>query len=194
MAIAMNAERRAGRIVDAASRGMAIGGGILLTAMAVMTVVSIIGRSLTGYGLGPVRGDYELVAHGCALAVFSFLPFCHLHRGHVTVDILTTQFPLRVQAIFGFVGDLLITIAAMVIFKQLWHGFSEKFPFGGDRLREVLGMGYKPFFPETTYELEIPVWMPYGVALIGAGLFVIVGLFTVWRSLNWVLDGQEGTI
>lgn len=194
MAIALNAERRVGRVIDTACRVMAVGGGILLTAMAVMTVVSIIGRMFTGYGLGPVRGDYELVANGCALAVFSFLPFCQLKRGHVTVDILTIQFPRRVQAIIGFLGDVLIAIAAIVIFMQLWKGFGEKLPYGSDGLRKALGMGYKPFFPETTYELEIPVWIPYGFALIGALMFVIVGLFTVWRSLNWAIEGEEGAV
>ena len=194
MALALNAERRVGRVVAAVSRWMAIGGGILLTAMAVMTVVSIVGRILTGFGLGPVPGDYELVANGCALAVFGFLPFCQLYRGHVTVDILTVQFPKRVQAIIGFAGDVLITVASIVILKQLWHGFGEKFPFGSDGVREALGMGYKPFFPETTYELEIPVWIPYGFALVGAAMFVIVSLYTVWRSFNWMLQGEEGAL
>ena len=194
MAIALNAERRVGRAIDVACRVMAVGGGILLTAMAVMTVVSIIGRMFTGFGLGPVRGDYELVANGCALAVFSFLPFCQLKRGHVTVDILTTQFSQRTQAIIGFVGDVLIAIAATIIFMQLWKGFGEKFPYGSDGLRDALGMGYKPFFPETTYELEIPVWIPYGFALLGAAMFVIAAVFTVWRSLNWAIDGEEGAV
>jgi len=54
-----------------------------------------------------------------------------------------------------------------------------------------LGMGSKPFFPETTYELELPVWIPYGLALIGAVMFFVVSLYTVWRALNWVLDGAE---
>lgn len=194
MALALNAERRVGRIVAAASRWMAIGGGILLTGMAVMTVVSIIGRMFTDFGLGPVPGDYELVANGCALAVFGFLPFCQLYRGHVTVDILTVNFPRRVQAIIGFMGDLLITIASIVILKQLWHGFGEKFPFGSDGMREALGMGYKPFFPETTYELAIPVWIPYAFALVGAAMFAIVSIYTVWRSFNWVLQGEEGAL
>ena len=61
-------------------------------------------------------------------------------------------------------------------------------------LRAHLGMGFKPFFPETTYELEIPVWIPYGLALIGAALFALVSLYTVWRSVNWFLEGREGAV
>lgn len=194
MTLAGNAERRVGRLVEGAARLMAVGGGLLLTAMAVMTVVSIIGRMFTGFGLGPVPGDYELVANGCALAVFSFLPFCQLHREHVTVDILTSRFSRRMQAVTGLVGDLLITLASLVILKQLWHGFAEKFPYGSDGIREALGMGYKPFFAESTYELEIPVWIPYGFALVGAAMFAVVSLYTVWRATNWVLQGEEGVL
>jgi TRAP-type C4-dicarboxylate transport system permease small subunit len=37
-------------------------------------------------------------------------------------------------------------------------------------------MGKKPFFPETTYELQIPIWLPYGFCLIGAALFFLVAI------------------
>ncbi len=52
-------------------------------------------------------------------------------------------------------------------------------------------MGYKPFFAETTYELSVPIWIPYSLAFVGATLFFLVSLFTVWRSLNWTLEGRE---
>lgn len=192
MGLAISAQQRTGDILDRLSKGIAYLGGFILVAMAVITVVSIIGRALLSFGLGPVRGDYEIVANGCAMAVFCFLPYCQLNRGHVTVDILTSQFPARINAVFGFLGDALIALAALVITRQLWFGFGEKFPHGGDGLRNALGMGSRPFFVETTYELQIPIWMPYSFALVMACIFVVVALYCVWRSLNWVLAGQEG--
>ncbi len=188
MAIARQAQIRTGEVIERISQVFAYGGGILLSAVAIMTVVSIIGRQVINQ---PVPGDYELVANGVGLAVFGFLPLCQLKRGHVTVDILIGLFPLRLQAFLGFIGDLLIAIVSIVLLRQLWFGFGEKFPYGSDAMREVLGMGYRPFFPETTYELEIPIWLLYGAALFGAALFALVSVYTVWRSLNWVLDGQE---
>ncbi|PRY26674.1 TRAP-type C4-dicarboxylate transport system permease small subunit [Aliiruegeria haliotis] len=182
-----------GRAVEAGARWLAWLGGAILAALSVMTVVSIIGRALDGYGLNSVPGDYELVANGCAIAVFFFLPWCQLKRGHVTVDLLTDAFPPRVQAVFGLLGDLLVTLASAIILRQLWFGFGEKLPFGSDSLREMLGMGYKPYFAETTYELLIPVWTLYGAALVGAVMMVIVGVYTVLRAFLWVLDGAEGT-
>ncbi|MBR9841822.1 MAG: TRAP transporter small permease [Rhodobacteraceae bacterium] len=192
--IAPRIEARAGRVIEFLARLVAYSGGLILLAISAMTVVSIIGRMGVGYGLGPVPGDYELVANGCALAVFSFLPYCQLKRGHVTVDILTDHFPARVRVFMGLLGDVLISLGALVILRQLWFGFAEKFPYGSDALREALSMGYKPFYPETTYELQIPVWIPYGFALLGAALFALVALYTVWRSLNWLSAGQEDAV
>lgn len=191
MALALKAERAVGRVLDRLARWAAWGGGLILLAIAGVTVASVIGRALSGLGLGPITGDFELVEAGCAVAVFSFLPWCQLRRGHVTVDIFIQALPGRVQAITGFVGDTVIAAVAFVMLWRLWLGFGEKFPYGSDALRGALGMGYKPFFPETTYELELPIWIPYALSLIGAALFFVAALYTMWRSLNWVLQGRE---
>ncbi|WP_191285846.1 TRAP transporter small permease [Aliiroseovarius zhejiangensis] len=191
MAIARTAQMRVGRMMEFASRWMAYSGGAILVAIALTTVVSIIGRTLSGLGLGPVKGDYEIVEMGCAVAVFAFMPWCQLKRGHVTVDIFISKLPDRMQAILGLIGDLFLTGAAFIILWRLWLGFGEKFPFGSEGLRAALGMGDKPFFPESTYELEIPLWIPFGLCLIGAAFFLIVAAYSVWRSFNWVLDGKE---
>jgi TRAP-type C4-dicarboxylate transport system permease small subunit len=181
-----------GRSVEAIARWLAYMGGGILAFLSVMTVVSIVGRALNGIGpFAPVRGDYEMVANGCAIAIFFFLPYCHLKRGHVTVDILIQRFSPRVQAVFGLLGDLAIAVASVIILRQLWLGFGEKFPYGSDALRAALSMGYKPFFPETTYELEVPVWSLYGIALLGAFVMVIVSLYAVVRAARWVAAGAE---
>lgn len=192
MALAKAAEAATGRIVTAIARWLAYAGGVVLTAAAILTVLSITGRAMLPLGLGPIKGDYELVGNGCALAIFAFMPWCQLRRGHVTVDVFISVFPPRVQAALGFLGDTLLTICSFVILWRLWLGFGEKLPYGSDALRGFLGFGSKPYYPETTYELAIPFWIPYGLALIGALVFFIVCLYTMWRSLNWTLDGQEG--
>ncbi len=194
MAIAKSAEARVGRVMEFCSRWMAYSGGAVLVAIALTTVVSIIGRALSGFGLTPVKGDFEIVEMGCAVAVFAFMPWCQLKRGHVTVDIFISNLPLRFQAFLGFIGDVFLTGAAFVILWRLWLGFGEKFPYGSDALRGMFNLGSKPFFAESTYELEVPLWIPFGLCTIGAGFFLIVAAFTAWRSLNWVLDGKESHV
>ncbi|MBF9029869.1 TRAP transporter small permease subunit [Rhodobacterales bacterium HKCCE3408] len=179
-----------GRFITRAARFLAWAGGALLALLSIMVVCSIIGRALDGIAFfGPIRGDYELVEMGTAIAVFAFLPWCQLNRGHVSVDILTNQFPVRLQDFFVLVGEILIAACALILARQLWFGFGEKFPYGSDAMRATLGMGSRPFFPETSYELSIPAWVPYGLSVIGALLFFLVALYTVWRSLNELIRG-----
>ena len=70
------------------ARWSALLGGALLTLLTLLVVLSVIGRSLSGMGLGPVPGDYELVEVGVGIAIFFFMPWCYLQGGHATVDLL----------------------------------------------------------------------------------------------------------
>ena len=189
MALARTAEAAAGRYVTVLARWMAYGGGVTLTSAAVLTVASITGRALLPLGLGPIKGDYELVGIGCALAIFAFLPWCQLRRGHVTVDIFVSPLPLRVA------GGARLHRRHPVHRLQLHHpvaavpGLRREIPLWiRRRPRTPSGFGSKPYFPETTYELAIPLWIPYALALLGAAVFFVVSLYTMWRSLNWTLD------
>ncbi|PIE16720.1 MAG: hypothetical protein CSA68_01360 [Rhodobacterales bacterium] len=193
MTLAINTQRRLGGWLETLARALAYGGGALLVGMALVTVLSVLGRRLVGLGLGPIPGDFELVELGCAIAVFAFLPLAQLKRSHVTVDVFLTRLPPRLFVLLGLLGDALMTLASAVILWRFWLGFGEKFPYFSEPLRQSLSMGPKPFFPETTYELEIPIWIPYGLALIGALFFAVISAYTVWRSLNWLLQGQEET-
>ena len=184
MQIAPAVEARVGRTVERLARWLAYLGGLILVGFALVTFVSIIGRWINSYGIRSIQGDYELVEAGCAIAVFAFLPWCQLNRGHVTVDLFTNALPARGRALTAWLGDVLIAIVAYVIMWRLYLGFGEKFPYFSDVWRDRLSMGYKPFFPETTYELEIPVWIPFALALIGAVIFFLVSAYTVWRSWN----------
>ena len=125
MALAANLEARTGRVLDTLCRLLALGGGLVLVAAALVTVASIIGRSFLFVGLGPVRGDFELVEISCAIAIFAFLPWCQLNRGHVTVDVLVERLPARVKAVFGLIGDFAITIVSGLILWRLYLAFGE---------------------------------------------------------------------
>jgi len=191
-AVAPRAEQAVGRVIERIALAMALAGGVLLSLVALMVCVSILGRQLDGiWFFGPIRGDYELVEIGSVIAVCAFLPWCQVKRGHVAVDVVANRLPERVRLSLGLLGDALIALVSFVMAWRLWAGFGEKFPYGSDALRSALGMGYRPFFPETTYELQLPIWIPYALALLGAVLFCITATYTVWRALNWVLAGRE---
>src|SRR5262245_22958651 len=74
-----------GRVLERASQGLALAGGALLVGLTLMSVASVIGRSL-GH---PLLGDFELVQFGCAVAISFFLPYAQLRRSNIIVDFFT---------------------------------------------------------------------------------------------------------
>lgn len=137
------------------------GGGVLLLLVG-LTCVSIAGRALSGAGLGPVPGDYELVEIGIGFAVFAALPWCHLHRGHATVDLLAPLFGDRLNRWLDAVADLAVLAVAAVLAWRL-----------------ALGMLDKKSYFETTFILGIEVWQGYALGLAGTAVLLVVA---VWRA------------
>ncbi|MBP0615724.1 TRAP transporter small permease [Jiella mangrovi] len=165
---------RFGRIVDALGSGLAFVGGLFLLFIVALTCVSIAGRTLLTLDLccGPVPGDVEMIEIASAVAVFLFLPFCQLKRGHVTVDIFSGFLGRRGVLLTDLVGNVLMTAAAVVIFWRLELGFQDKLRSG-----------------ETTFILAIPLWWGYAMSLVGAAAFALVSAYTVWRSILEISGG-----
>ena len=176
-ALAPALERRAGQLLEALAKRLAVLGGIVLVGLIAMSVVSITGRNLTflDAGLGPVPGDFEIIEAGCAFAVFSFLPWCQFQQGHVTVDILTRLMSARKQTVLELAGNIVMTAAAGLIAWRLALGMLDKHRYG-----------------ETTFILQFPAWWGYAAAMLGAVLFSLVAAYTVWRSYNALCSAGPG--
>ena len=99
MGLAVSKEAQVGRVMEKVARLFAYFGGVVLMSLAIMTVISTIGRAFVGLqiGLGPIPGDFELVEAGTAVAVFCFMSWCHLNQGHVTVDIIADHLPRKAK-------------------------------------------------------------------------------------------------
>ena len=193
MGIAVAAEEKVARVMGRIARVLAYFGGTVLILLAVMTVVSTIGRAFVGLqiGLGPIPGDFELVEAGTAVAVFSFMSWCHLNRGHVTVDVIEEFIPRRANHLLVLIGNVLVLIVAFVVAWRLWMGFGEQVTWFEQPVRDVLGFGYKPFTNNTTYILGMPVWYSYLLSVIGAVFFTVISCFTVWRATNDLLGRAQ---
>ncbi|MDO5625043.1 MAG: TRAP transporter small permease [Pseudomonadota bacterium] len=149
------------------ARWLARVGGAVLVALTAMTVVSIIGRSLTGLGLGPVRGDFELVEMGSALAVFCFLPWCHLKRGHAVVDMLWRSYPAGLRRF--------LDIATQALMLAVWLLLTWRMAVG---MQDYMGNG------ETTFILQMPVWWGYAPCVVAAVLGCVVYAWTLLEALG----------
>lgn len=162
-----------GRSVYGLAKLMAWLGGAVLIAVVAMVTISIIGRALIWAGLRPIWGDYELASNGVALAVFAFLPWAHLERGHAVVTLFTDRFGQRINSWILVITDLMMLIAAAFIAWRLWFGVLDKFAYG-----------------ETTLLLRIPLGWPYALGFAGAAMFVLVAIYVLGRSITNAVAGR----
>jgi len=153
-----------GKFIYDISRYQAWFGGIVLTLVAVISVVSIAGRALTFAGLGPVPGDFELVEAGTALAVFCFLPWCHLKRSHADVAMLWHLYPPAVRRLLEVcIETLVLTVWVLLVWRM------------GVSMLEYRENG------EVSFILQMPVWWGYAASML-PGLFGC--LVYAWRLLE----------
>ncbi|MDE0530435.1 MAG: TRAP transporter small permease [Albidovulum sp.] len=145
---------RVGAILENLAGAVAMAGGILLTAVMGMTVVSVFGRYVLD---APIPGDYELTELACGVAVFAFFPYCHAKNGNIVVGFVTGRMHPRYKAALDALHNIVFAIVACLITWRLFVGAVQKLADG-----------------ETTMFLGAPLYLAYFPALAGAGLLVAV--------------------
>ena len=144
------------RALSAASVALALLGAVVLIAVAVVTVVSVLGRWIADQ---PVAGDVELVQLGTAAALALFLPYCQLHGSHLVVDVFTA----RAGARFNRRLDRIAHIAAAIVLALLaW--------------RAAAGVTDLARVHETSMVLGVPLWLAYAAMVPSLALAAAVAL------------------
>ena len=149
----------------------------------VVTVVSITGRAFIWAGLKPVPGDFELVEAGTAFAVFAFLPWCQLNRGHATVDLFTNYLSAGANRVIDLVSEILMALVTILIAWRLWVGMFDK-----------MGNG------EISFILQMPLWWGFAVCAAATIVGVLVSLYMVTIRAGEValgrplLDSGQGVV
>jgi TRAP-type C4-dicarboxylate transport system permease small subunit len=151
------------------SRLLAWLGAVLLTALAIISVASIVGRGFSFAGLGPVPGDFELVEAGTALVVFCFLPWCYLKRGHAYVDMLWHWYPRPLQrALEAFADLLMLAVWTLLVWRM------------SIAMLEYRANG------EVSFILQMPVWWGYAFSFLPAVFSLVVYLWRLLETLRLV--------
>ena len=162
------------KLIYGTSRFMAWFGGFVLTGLAVLSVVSIAGRAFSFAGLGPVPGDFELVEAGTALAVFSFLPWCHLKQRHADVNLLWPLYPSSMRRVLSVASDgLMLAVWVLLVWRM-----------------GVAMQGYREN-EEVSFILQMPVWWGYAASMIPAALGCVIYFWRFLESLGLVAAHQD---
>ena len=143
----------------------AFAGGAILTAITVMTVASIVLRSL---GFQPIQGDFELVQVALAGCIALMLPWCQLQGGNLTVDFFTARLRKTRQRRLDAMGAV---VFALIMALVTW--------------RTCAGAIAVKASNESTMILGFPLWIGYAAMIPGLLLTVFVALHTArsaWRE------------
>lgn len=163
-----------------ATRWLALAGGCLMVAIALVVVVSVIGRAGASYetgralGFDGVAGDFEMVQMATALAVFSFLPYCQARRGNIIVDTFSGYWRTGLQRAVDGVFDIVYAAFMAMIAARLWVGATEAMTTGTGSM--VLG---------------IPLWPAILACSALGALLAIVALATAYERFRGA--GPDGT-
>ena len=144
------------RLLDALAAVLALFGGVLLLAVAILTVVSVSGRWLASQ---PLTGDIEVVQLATAAAIALFLPYCQLRGSHLIVDFFTARSSGPVQRRLDTVGSVL---AGGLFFLLAWRA--------GIAVADMRRAG------ETTMVLGVALWIPYAAMVPGLALAGFTGV------------------
>ncbi|MDM4767324.1 TRAP transporter small permease [Pelomonas sp. SE-A7] len=134
----------------------ALAGCLAGCAVALLTVLSIVGRALWSR---PIPGDVELSQFGIALCIALCLPWCQLQRANIIVDFFTQKAPPRVNRVLDAVGSLLL---AVMVGLLAWRS-----AVGAQAVREA---------GEITMILALPMWLSYATLSPGLALTAVIAL------------------
>ncbi len=96
--------------------------GVLLTAITLMTCVSLIGRNTTGW---TIVGDFELSGSAAGAAIALFLPWCQVRRGNIMVDFFTAKASAATQLKLDRLGALLLGLCmALMTWRTVVGGLN----------------------------------------------------------------------
>ena len=181
------------RAIRAIAQSTAILGGLVLTALIVLTCVSILGRTIStvahapfmesaaqglatwlqASGVGSVNGDFELLEAGVAFAIFAFLPICQLHGAHATVDVFTNLLPPRINRFLIAFWECVLAAVILLITWRLFAGLQSKHAYG-----------------ETTFLLQFPVWWAYAASFAAALVASLVAVYCAVMRVFSALTGR----
>jgi len=151
-------------LVERVSGSIAILGGLLSIAVAVLVVSSVIGRRFFD---APINGDFELVQMATAVSVFSFLPYCQARRGNIVVDTFLNWLPRRALDFVDAFWDVVYAIMMGVLAACLTIGVIEHFRSG-----------------QTTMLLQLIVWPALAICAVFAWMLVLVALATATNLIR----------
>ena len=152
------------KLLDRLARLCAVLAGVLLTAITLMTCVSLVGRNITGW---TIVGDFELSGSAAGAAIALFLPWCQLRRANIIVDFVTSGVSAGAQDRLDRFGALLLgAVMALMTWRTAVGGMSAWKTQSGSMM------------------LGFPEWVVYAVMVPALALTTLIALVQAARGFG----------
>ncbi len=148
---------------------------VVLLLLMFLTVGDVIGRYLVGFvpGFGPIPGAFELTEFMLAIAVLTAIGYTQVKGEHISIDIFTSKFSPKVQAVI----DTLTHLFSLIIFVLVtWQ--TVKYAQLLYESHDVSGV------------LRLPVYPFLIVAAIGSFMFSLAMLSSFLKSLKKAIKNE----
>ena len=128
-------------------------GGLLMTALMLMTCYSLIGRNVFDTAL---IGDFELTGIASGIAIAFFMPICQFKRDNIIVDFFTANRSAAFNHRLDRLGDLLMTV---IFFLLSW-----RCALAAINTKETMGASMLLGFPD--WIVFTSMCIPFGITAL----------------------------
>lgn len=160
--------------IDKLTKVSALLGGLVLSALGVMTAYSVMGRYFFS---NPILGDTEIIQVGMGFCIAAFLPICQWRSGNIIVDFFTTGARDSTKNTLDRMGALAVGIMLFAI------GY-----------RAVYGLLSQKAANATTMMMQIPEWMVYSLMAPPLLLTAFIGLYMSLTGTNGKANAREALL
>ena len=159
------------KVLDKATSYFRVLSCILFLAVAVLTLINVIGRSFFN---SPLQGATEIVQYGTMLAAAAVMSRTGFEHRHIIVNVIFRRFPKMMQKILAAIANILGTIV-----------------FGGVAYLYYRNVVKNIVGGRVTDALQIPYWVLYTVLCAGFALGAIVFLYQAYEAIRDIFKKDD---
>ena len=166
-------DRRLFRIETA----LALGSGIVVLVVMIVSVVNILGRKFLNL---PVPGFVDWMEQAVPLIAFLGVAYCQRLGGHIRMDLFVGQLSGRALWLFELVGVVLMFLLTCCIIWGSWLHFERSFDWNAPM-----------FSRDSTIDIGLPIWPVKLVVPVMLGFLALRLGLQVWAYWRALRDGVE---
>ena len=159
------------KVLDKATSYFRVLSCILFLAVAVLTLINVVGRSFFN---SPLQGATEIVQYGTMLAAAAVMSRTGFEHRHIIVNVIFRRFPKMMQKILSAIANILGTIVFGGVAYLYYRNVVKNFVGG-----------------RVTDALQIPYWVLYTVLCAGFALGAIVFLYQAYESVKDIFKKDD---